>query len=49
MVALGFLVELEDLFTDADRRRFAAQPEMDPLTEASALQEVSCWTCASMH
>lgn len=39
MVALALLMKLEDLFTDADRRRFAAQPEMDPLTEASALQE----------
>ncbi len=32
-------MNIEDLLSDADRRRFAAQPEMDPLTEAAALQE----------
>jgi hypothetical protein len=32
-------MNIEDLFSDADPGRFAAQPEMDPLTEASALQE----------
>jgi hypothetical protein len=39
VVALALLMKIEDLFTDADRRRLTAQPEMDPLTEASALQE----------
>lgn len=39
MVALGVLMKIEDLFSDVGRRRFAAQPEMDPLTEADALQE----------
>lgn len=32
-------MKIEDLFSDVGRRRFAAQPEMDPLTEADALQE----------
>lgn len=30
---------IEDLLTYVDRRGFAAQPEMDPLTESGALQE----------
>lgn len=30
---------LEELVTDPDRRSYAAQPEMDPLTESGALQE----------
>lgn len=39
MVALGVLMTIEELFSDVGRRRFAAQPEMDPLTEPDALQE----------
>jgi hypothetical protein len=39
VVALAFLVKIEELLTDPERRRFAAQPEMDPLTEIDALQE----------
>jgi hypothetical protein len=39
VVALALLMKIEDLLSDADRRRFAAQPEMDPRTESAALQE----------
>jgi hypothetical protein len=38
-VALEILMNIEDLLSDAERRRFAAQPEADPLTEPGALQE----------
>lgn len=39
MVALGLLMNIEDLLNDVERRRFAAQPEADPLTEPGALRE----------
>lgn len=39
VVALGVLMIIEDLLTAPGRREFAAQPEMDPLSEPGALQE----------